>query len=57
MFTWIFPFCNIRVHRSNFLDFDIFLSLEDVFILTDSTDRDEIPHHAAFHLGLQCLPK
>ena len=24
--------------------------------LTNSVDPDEIPHYAAFHLGLHCLP-
>ena len=26
-------------------------------ILANSEDPDEMQHHAAFHLGLQCLPK
>ena len=32
-----------------------FQSLKIVFILTNSTDPDEMPHYAAFHLGLHCL--
>ena len=30
---------------------------EDHFVLANSVDPDEIPHHAAFHLGLCCLQK
>ena len=26
-------------------------------VLANSADPDEMPHNAAFHLGLQCLPK
>ena len=36
---------------------DVFLSLKIVFILANSADPDEMPHYAAFHLGLHCLPK
>ena len=32
-------------------------SLKTVLILPNSTDPDEMQHHAAFHLGLYCLPK
>ena len=35
----------------------VFLSLMIVFILANSADPDEMPHYAAFHLGLHCLPK
>ena len=28
-----------------------------VFVLANSVDRDEMPHYAAFHHGLHCLPK
>ena len=34
----------------------VFLSLEIVFVIANSVDPDEMCH-AAFHLGLQCLPK
>ena len=27
------------------------------FVLANSEDPDEMPHYAAFHLGLHCLPK
>ena len=33
-----------------------FLSLKIVFIFANSADPDEMPHYAAFHLGLHCLP-
>ena len=32
-------------------------SLKIDFVLANSADPDEMPHHAAFHLGLRCLPK
>ena len=35
----------------------VFLSLKVVFVLANSVDSDEMPHSAAFHLGLHCLPK
>ena len=35
----------------------IFLSLKIDFVLANGSDPDEIPHDAAFHLGLHCLPK
>ena len=28
-----------------------------VFVLANTVDPDEMPHDAAFHLGLHCLPK
>ena len=35
----------------------IFLSPKIGFVLANSTDPDEMPHYAAFHLGHHCLPK
>ena len=35
----------------------IFLPLKISFIEANSTDLDEMPHYAAFHQGLQRLPK
>ena len=35
----------------------LFLSLKFTFILANSEDPDEMPHYAAFHLGLHCFPK
>ena len=29
---------------------------EDHFGIANSVDPDEMSHHAAFHLGLHCLP-
>ena len=36
---------------------NIFLSLKINFALSNSVNPDEMPHHAAFSLGLHCLPK
>ena len=41
----------------DFLNYVVFLCLKDVLILANSVDSDEMQHLAAFHLGLQCLPK
>ena len=30
---------------------------EDGVCVANSADTDEMPHYAAFHLGLHCLPK
>ena len=35
----------------------VFLSLKIYFVLVNSAGPDEIPHYAAFHLGLPCLQK
>ena len=35
----------------------IFISLKIDFVLANSAEPDEMPHYAAFHLGLYCLPK
>ena len=50
-------FCILMGHKSTFLNFNIFLFLKIVYILANSADPDEMPHNAAFHLGLHCLPK
>ena len=34
---------------------NVFLSLKIDFVLANSADPDEMPHHAAFHLELHCL--
>ena len=31
--------------------------MEIVFTFVNSADPHEMPHYAAFHLGLHCLPK
>ena len=46
----------LRGHRLYFLK-NVFLSRKIDFVLTKSADPDEMPHYAAFHLGLHCLPK
>ena len=51
------PLCTLRGHRYNFLNYDVFLSLEAVLILANSADPDKMQHYAAFHLGLHCLSK
>ena len=35
----------------------VLLSLNISFVLAKRVDPDEMLHQAAFHLGLQCLPK
>ena len=35
----------------------VFQCLKMVFILANSADPNEMPHFAAFHLGLQCWSK
>ena len=35
----------------------VFFWLKIYFVLVNSADPDEMPHYAAFHLGLHCLPK
>ena len=42
-------------HRSVFLNYDVSPSLMIVFTLTNSVNPDEMPHNAAFHLGIHCL--
>ena len=37
-----------------FLNYDAFLSL---LLFANRADPDEMPHYAAFHKGLHCLPK
>ena len=44
-------------HRLQFSKNIVFLSLKVDFVLTNSADPDEMPHYAAFQLGLLCLPK
>ena len=36
---------------------DVFLSLKIVSISANSECPDKMQHHAAFYLGLHCLPK
>ena len=40
----------------NFQKNIVSISLKISFVLANSADPDEMPHDAAFHLGLHCLP-
>ena len=44
-------------YTGNFQNIVYLLSLKIAVALTNSVDSDEMPHVAAFHLGLHCLPK
>ena len=35
----------------------LFFSVKINFVLANGADPDEMPHNAAFHQGLHCLPK
>ena len=49
------PFCILRGCQSKFLENDVFLSLKNVLIITNTADTDEMLHYAAFHLCLHCV--
>ena len=51
------PLYILRGHRLRFPKTIVFLSLNINFVIANSADLDEMPHYAAFHLGLHCLPK
>ena len=36
---------------------EVLQSFKIVLVVANSADPDEMPHYAAFHLGLHCLPK
>ena len=36
---------------------NVLISLKIDFVFANSANPDEMPHYAAFHLGLHCLPK
>ena len=38
-------------------DYGVFLPLKIVFTIANIVDPDEMPHIAAFHLGLHCLQR
>ena len=42
---------------SGYILFDIVFLSENLFTLTNDIDTDEMPHYAAFHLGLHVLLK
>ena len=54
---WNGPLCILRGCLSNFLSNCVFLLLKIAFILSNSADHNKIPHYAAFHLGVHCVPK
>ena len=33
----------------------VFFSMKSIFVLANSVDPNEMPHYAAFNLGLHCL--
>ena len=43
--------------RLIFLIINLFFHLKIFVTFTNSVESDEMPHHAAFHLGLHCLCK
>ena len=45
----------LRGHRLLYSHNNVFLLLKIVFAISNSLDPDEMPHYAAFHLGLHCL--
>ena len=49
--------CILRGKRLYFPKNIVFLSLKMDFVRANSAEPDEMPHYAAFHLGLGCLPK
>ena len=50
------PYSHIELSQVMIKSIVFFLS-EDIFCLSKQCRPDEMPHHAAFHLGLRCLPK
>ena len=51
------PLYILRGLRYNFHRSIVFLSSKIDFVLANSADPDEMPHNAAFNLGLHCLLK
>ena len=50
------PIVTFKGLMSKLLNYDVFLSLNFVLTLANSAEPDEMQPHAAFHLGLYCLP-
>ena len=46
-----------QTNKQKHVPVHVFLSLKTNFVLANSADPDEMPHGAAFHLGLHGLPK
>ena len=51
------PIVYIEVSQATIFKKILFHSLKINFVLANSADPDEMPHYAAFHLGLCCLLK
>ena len=51
------PILYVKGSQIGFFNNGVFQSLKVNLILANSADPDEMQHHAAFHLGLQCLPQ
>ena len=51
------PIVYFKGSQKSFLNYDVFLFLNVVLILSNSADPDEMQHNAAFHFGLHYLPK
>ena len=56
-YGWDCPLNILRGRRLKFPNYDVFLSLRIVLTSAKSVELDEMPHYAAFHHGLHCLPK
>ena len=55
--TWDGPLYILRGHRLYFPNKTVILLLKIVLSKANSGDPYEMPHYAAFHLGLHCLRK
>ena len=49
--------CVLRVYKWILLNYDVFMFLKIVSILTNSSESCDMQHYSAFHMGLHCLPK
>ena len=47
---------NVYIEGSQVIISFVFLSLKIDYVLANSAYPDKMPHCAAFHLGLHCLP-
>ena len=45
------------VSGTNFINYDLFLSLLIALIVANSAEQNEMQNDDAFHLGPHCLPK
>ena len=49
--------CTYDIKKSKAINKIVFISLKIISTIANSVDPDVMPHYAAFHLGLNCLPK